>query len=247
MNEITVVVPTSPIPSHPSTHILDETIQTIRTHLPTSDIILQMDGVHKSQEKFTERYNEYKTKVLWKCLHEYENVLPMVFDEHEHQSGMMHEAMAEIKTPLILYVEGDAPLAPDRKIDWQSCIDLINNGEANTVRFHFEEFVPLEHEGLMIGNVKDGFQKTIQWSQRPHLSSRVYYEEMLKLFPKNQHTFIEDVWHGVVMNDWNDNGHHGWYKHRLWIYHKKDSLGIKRSYTTDGRQGEPKFGEGFQK
>lgn len=245
-SEITVIVATSPIPSHPDTRIIDETIESIRTHLPDSEILLQFDGVHPSQEKFTERYNEYKHKMLWRCLHEYKNVLPLVFEEHEHQSGMMHETMDEIKTPLLLYVEGDAPLAPDRKIDWGACVNFINEGYANTIRFHFEEFVPLEHEGLMLGNPKDGFLKTIQWSQRPHLSSRVYYEELLKQFPRNAQTFIEDHWHGVVMNDWNDKGMHGWFKHRLWIYHKPDTLGIKRSYTTDGREGEPKYGEGIQ-
>lgn len=245
-NNITVIVATSPLVSHPDTRIIDETLASIRNHLPTADIILQFDGVHESQKRLTDNYNHYKNKMLWRCLHEYTNVLPVVFETHQHQSGMLHQTIGDIKTPLLLYVEGDTPLTIDRQIDWQSCIDFIDEGQANTIRFHFEEIIPTEHESLMWGNPVKGFLRTNQWSQRPHLSSTLYYQELLKYFPTDSRTFIEDEWHGVVINDWLENGKHGWYKHRLWIYYKADSLGIKRSYTTDGREGEPKFGEGFR-
>lgn len=246
MDEITIVIPSSAIKSHPDTRIIDETIASIRYHLPKSEIIITFDGIHPDYEKYRKAYEEYKTTLLWRCLHHYTNVLPMVFDNHEHQSGMMHEALKEIRTPLILYVEQDAPLTIDRKIDWQSCIDFINDGHANTIRFHFEEVIPKEHDDLMLGSPKDGFLKTVQWSQRPHLSTKVYYEDLMSHFPLDGRTFIEDVWHGQVYNDWIKDGMHGWYKHRLWIYHQADTLGIKRSYTTDGRDGDKKVGEGFQ-
>jgi hypothetical protein len=246
MAKITVIIPTSPIKSHPDTSILEESIATVRHHLPDSEILLTFDGVHPSQEHFTERYNEFKNRMLWKCLHKYTNVIPFVFEEHQHQSGMLHQVINEVKTDLILYVEGDTMLVTERTIDWEKCIDWIMSGEAQTIRFHFEEVIPHEHENLMLGNPKNEFQKTIQWSQRPHLSSKLYYEDLLKYFPIDSKTFIEDEWHGVVMNDYCDNGMLGWYKHRLWIYSPKDGK-LKRSYTLDGRQGEPKVGEGFQK
>lgn len=243
----TIIIPTSAIKSHPNTSIIDETIESVRFHFPTNEIILTFDGLHPDFEHYKERYDQYKTKMLWRCLHRYKNVLPIVFDEHVHQSGMMHETIKEIKTPLLLYMEHDAPLTIDRKINWQDCYDLINKGNANTIRFHFEEVIPREHEGLMLAAPENGFIKTIQWSQRPHLSTRVYYEEVLKHFPFDAKSFIEDEWHGVVMNDYYKDGIHGWYKHRLWIYHNADTLGIKRSYTTNGRQNDPKVGEGFAK
>lgn len=246
MDNITVVIPTSPIKSHPDTSIIDECIATVRHHLPDSEIILTFDGVHPTQVDRTERYNEFKNRMLWKCLHEYKNVLPMVFENHEHQSGMMHAALKEIKTPYILYVEGDTMLTTDRTINWQKCVDFIESGKAYTIRYHFEEVLPKEHEGLMLGQPENEFRKTVQWSQRPHLSSRVYYEELMKYYPLDAKTFIEDEWHGVLMNDYHENGMLGWYKHRLWIYYPKDGK-LKRSYTLDGRQGEPKVGEGFQK
>lgn len=242
--DITVIIPSSAIPSHPGTEILDETLKSVRHHLPDSEIIITFDGVHEKYSHLTDAYNEYKTKVLWRCLHQYKNVLPMVFDEHEHQSGMLHEAIKEVQTPLILYVEHDTPLVTDRPIDWDKCKQYIYDGNATTIRFHHEEVIPEPHKPLILGE-EDGFIKTIQWSQRPHLSTKVYYEDLLKSFPRDAKTFIEDEWHGVVMNDYHKDGTIGWYKHRLCIYKPDDPIGMKRSYTTDGRGSLPKVGEGF--
>lgn len=237
-NQITVVICTSVLPSHPDTRIIDETINAIRVHLPKSELILQIDGLRDEQQARMEAYNEYKSRILWKCLHQYHNVLPVVFDSLHHQSGMLRETIDLIKTPLLLYVEGDAPLTPDLPIDWAKCINQILDGHANTVRFHFENVIPDAHKQLMLGEAKDNFLRTYQWSQRPHLSSVAYYRDIvMPTLPEAN--FIEDTFHGVVMNDYYKDGMLGWYKHRLVIYHPKG--GIKRSYTTDGREGGLKY------
>lgn len=240
MNDITVVIPTSVLPSHPSLEIIEETLATIRIHLPTSEILLQIDGLRDEQADRKADYDEYKTQILWNCLHnpDYKNILPVVFDEHSHQTDMLKQTIDLIKTPLMLYVEGDAPLTPDMKIDWQKCIDFIMSGEANTIRFHHEAVIPKEHDNLMLG-VEDGFMRTVQWSQRPHLSTVLYYKEVVIPTLRDKF-FIEDTYHGVVANDWNDHGRIGWNKHRLWIYYPNPD-NIKRSYHLDGRNGHRKY------
>ena len=238
MKDITVIIATSPLPSHPGTHIIDETLSTIRTHLPDSEILLCFDGVREEQSDRAEAYNEYKTTMLWRCLHQYENVLPIIFEEHLHQSGMIRQVLDTIRTPLLLYVEGDAPLTPDLPIDWQKCVDYIMDGHANTIRFHHENVLPKEHEPLMLGEPDHGFRKTFQWSQRPHLSTVAYYRDVvIPTLPER--SFIEDSFHGTVQNDYYRDGMIGWYKHRLVIYYPKG--GIKRSYHLDGREGGRKF------
>lgn len=238
MDEITVIIPTSILPSHPSLEIIETTINSIRHHLPNSDIILQIDGLRDEQKNEKTRYDEYKTKLLWNCLHKYKNVLPVVFEKYSHQSTMLKETINLVKTSLILYIEGDTPLVIDLKIDWKKCINFINIGEANTIRFHFEAVIPKEHDNLMLG-LKDGFMKTVQWSQRPHLSTKLYYKEVVLPTLKKDY-FIEDTFHGVVMNDWYDHGRIGWNKHRLWIYYPNED-NIKRSYHLDGRAGGLKY------
>lgn len=237
MSNITAVICTSVIPSHPDTAIIDETIASIRHHLPDCEIILQIDGLRDEQQDRKADYDEYKTRVLWKCLHEWHNVLPVIFDTLHHQSDMMRETIDLIKTPLLLYVEADAPLVTEKSIDFKLIEDFILDGNATTVRLHHEDVIPKEHEQLMIGR-KPKFVKTIQWSQRPHVSTTIYYKDIvLPTLPEK--SFIEDTFHGVVMNDYYENGITGWFKHRLWIYHP--DKGIKRSYHTDGRAGGLKF------
>ena len=241
--DITVILVTSVIPSHPETHIVEETIKSIRHHLPDSEIILQIDGLREEQKHRKKDYDEYITRMLWKCLHEYENILPIVFDEHSHQSTMMKKTIGLIKTPLMLYIEGDTPLVTDEAIDWTACISLIESGRANTVRFYHEAVVPNVHDWLMIDMVGE-FLQTYQWSQRPHLSSVNYYKhEILKNIPEK--TFIEDYVHGMVHEayvvPWKKHGSkEGWNIHKLWIYYPS-MKNSKRSYHLDGRNGLRKF------
>jgi hypothetical protein len=230
INDITIVIPTSVLPSHPSTKIIDETITSIRAQLPTNEIILQMDGLREERLARKDAYDEYKSRVLWKCMHEWNNVLPIIFDDYSHQTTMMKKTIDLVETAAILYVEGDAPITPDSPIEWEKCLDMLEYDKANTIRFHFESVIPQEHEHLMFG-IEDGFMKTNQWSQRPHLSTVKYYRDIVLPF-SDEKTFIEDRFHGKVQDD-------EWDVHKLWIYHPEGS--IKRSYHLDGREGTQKF------
>lgn len=243
-NDVTVMIPVSPIKSHPSIEIINETIGTIRTHLPDAEIIVTFDGVREEQEDRRDDYEEFKRRFLWECYHNplYKNILPINFTEHMHQVKMAREALEYVNTDLVLYCEQDTPLTPDVAIDWQKCMKFIRSGEANMIRFHFEASVPEPHKHMMIGEVEDGFLRTAQWSQRPHLISKAYFERVLNsYFSANAVCFIEDKMHGVVHEAWVVNGMQGWFEHRVWIYHPDGN--IKRSYHTDGRAGEKKWDE----
>jgi hypothetical protein len=239
-NDITIIVATSVLPSHPDTKIIDETISAIRAHFPNNEIILQIDGLREERLSHKIHYDEYKNKVLWKCLHEWKNVLPIIFDEHSHQTTMMKKTIDIINTSVMLYVEGDAPITPDCEIDWQKCLDMLEYQKANTIRFHFEASIPFEHNHLMFG-IEDGFMKTSQWSQRPHISTVKYYRDIVLPF-SHERTFIEDRFHGKVQDDclpYDNFNQKGWEIHKLWIYHPEGN--IKRSYHLDGREGTQKF------
>jgi hypothetical protein len=117
---------------------------------------------------------------------------------------------------------------------------MLEYEKANTIRFHFEASIPEPHKHLMFG-LDNGFMKTAQWSQRPHLSTVKYYKDVILPFSDDK-TFIEDRFHGKVQDDifpYDEFDQSGWDKHKLWIYHPEGS--IKRSYHLDGRQGTQKF------
>lgn len=245
--DITVIVPTSPVPLHPQTHIIEQTIYSIRHHLPTAEIILTFDGIRPEQEKLRPAYQEYIRKLLWKCNFEWHNVLPLVFKEHTHQAGMARRALELVKTPLILYVEHDAPLVTDYEIPFKDLGRAITEGDANIIRLHHEAHVLPDHEHLMLDGVQEvqgqPLRKTKQWSQRPHLASKVFYQDMLeRYFRPDQKTMIEDIVHGIVQDEARDRM--GWFKWRLWIYSPEGNM--KRSYHTDARGAEPKFEESFK-
>lgn len=237
---ITVIVPVSPINSHPDTTVLEETIGTIRYHLPKSEIIITFDGVRKEQEGLYNQYQEHIRRVLW-LARSWKNITPYIFDEHTHQVGMARVALEKVTTPLILYVEQDTPLVIDEPIEWEKLIKTVLNGDANMIRFHFEGVIPEAHKHLMIGEPKNELQKTVQWSQRPHLARTDFYQNMLETrFTKEAKCFIEDKIHGCVQDDWGVHGEKGWEKWKIFIYHPMTG-NIKRSYHIDGRHGEKKY------
>lgn len=241
-DDVTIVIPVSPIKSHPQIHILSETIDSVRFHFPKARIIITFDGVRKEQEGFRDDYEEHIRRILWKS-REWGNIYPVIFEEHRHQVGMARSIIDDIKTPLLVYVEQDTPLVIDELIEWDKLKDKIISGESNLIRFHFEAQVPKEHGYLMIGKPEDGLLKTVQWSQRPHLASTAFYRRLLsEQFSDKSLCFIEDLVHGRVIADFQKYGEQGWNQWRLHIYHP-DGGNIKRSGNLDGRAGEKKYDE----
>lgn len=237
---ITVVVPVSPIPSMPSTEILDETIGSIRHWHPDAEIMLCFDGVRAEQEYMRADYDEFIRRALWNADHDRKAVCPFIFETHHHQVGMLRAVMDEIKTDLLLFVEQDAPLVTDEPIDWDASVEMITSGRADIIRYAHEAVVPQEHSHMMLG-IEGQFMRTCQFSARPHLASVAYYRRILAShFSPKACSFIEDVMHSVCHQAYILDGINGWRQHRLWYFHPEGG-NIKRSYTTDGRAGGPKY------
>lgn len=244
-SSITVLVSTSPIPSHPDTAIIDETIASVRAQLPDAEIILMCDGVRAEQEDRRADYEEYLRRILWSADHVWGNVLPLVFDEHLHQAVCTKQALEHVRTPLLLFVEADTPLT-DGYIPWGALGEAIRHGDANVVRLHHEASILDVHRYLMLDrrpvNVRDALMmRTIQWSNRPHLASTAWYRDLLdRYFPNDERNFIEDVVYSKLIGSYERDGSMGWQASwRTWIYTPEGD--IKRSYHTDGRAGEDKF------
>lgn len=249
-DKVTALVVTSPIPSHPSTAIIDETIASIRHHLPDCEIIIGIDGVRPEQEDRRADYEAYKQQLLWKCNFEYGgNVLPVVFEDHMHQAQMTKKMLELVRTPTILFMEHDTPLCTDKEFEfeWSAMVRDILDGNLNVVRFHFEGQIPEPHKMLMLDEhpvhlgSEATYIRTRQWSQRPHLASAVFYRLILeKNFSPENRTMIEDVMHGVVDDAVLRDGEMGWFVYRVAIY-APDETNLKRSYNLDGRKDDPKY------
>lgn len=247
---ITVLMPTSAIASHPSTSIIENAVSTARYWLPGSEIFIMIDGLRPELAHYRSRYSEYIRRLLWKCNHEWSNVLPLIFDRHSHQARMTRETLLRVKTPLILFMEHDTPLCEDREIDWRGICSAIMTGDADMVRFHYAARIDDDHQYLMMDRKPKKFSKvplirTVQWSQRPHLASASFYRRILRdNFSENALTMIEDRMHSVVQVHCKENPGTGWNDYRLAIYAPDGNM--QRSYHIDGRGVDLKYEESFR-
>lgn len=250
MTDLTAVVLTSPLPSHPDTRIIDATIASIRARLPDIEILLVFDGIAAHDEDLADAYTEATRRTLWRCANEWERITPYVADEHLHQSGLLRWALDEIRTPTLLFVEGDCPLRPDLDIPWEGLVAAIRRGDVNLVRLHHEAGVLDAHRHLFdpegprdVGGVP--LWRTHQFSARPHLASVAWYRlAMTNWFAPDARTMIEDRLYGVLCEALDTEGDMAWPLFRLALFAPDGDM--RRTDHLDGREGRPKHEDLFR-
>lgn len=242
---ITALVPTSVIPSHPSTDIIEQTLESITSRFKNTEIIVMIDGLRREQSGRKEDYDLYIKRLL-DITSANPLITPLFFRNHTHQVGMTKRALEIVDSEQILFCEHDTPLTGDIEVD--DCYCAVRDF-FNILRFSHEAVIPKEHEQLMIGK-RDNFSlegcgtwaiKTVQYSARPHLARADFYRWVLhQYFPDNTKEFIEDRFYGIVVGEWEKNGWASWKKFKMAIY-APDPDNLKRSENLDGRAGDPKF------
>src|SRR4029077_13519948 len=150
-SQVTVTIPTSPIPRHPSTDLIENTISSIRYQLPNARIIVMCDGVRPNVEFRRKQYEEYKDRLTKRSLQgDFGNILIQENMVYAQQAKMMRAALEMITTPFVLFCEQDVVLVAmhnprdgyketlpeDCEIAWQDIADLLDSGGANIVRFY---------------------------------------------------------------------------------------------------------------
>lgn len=201
-SQITVVIPTSPIPSHPSTRIIEQAIDSVRAQLPDSPIEITCDVG-------TDSIVVASLACLWPNCTVY-----VPNDARRHQSGMLETALDYVTTPLLLFFEHDWELLPP--VPWSDLSALILAGHYNTIKLHAQPRISPYHEFLMEervvwqnGERYDRYQDNLvgdpiplihsrQWSQNPHLASTKFYRDVILPRCVGKCDFIENLLHGVV-------------------------------------------------
>jgi hypothetical protein len=244
---ITVVIPTSPIPGHPNTADIVETVESVREQLGDCDIVIAADGVRPEQLDRTADYEEYLRRLLWLANFRWHNVWPMRLGEWGHQANTVRAALAKVRTPLVLFVEHDCPLVGD--IEWAKLCAFVQSGDAHHLRLHISPEFHSDHEPLMLDHEtvqRDTLagpipvRRTVQWWARPHLSTAAFWRSnILPHFTEESRTMIEDRLYGIAWSAWKDRGEQGWDDWRLWVYTPEGSF--LRSRHLDSRKDAPKF------
>jgi len=240
---LTVIIPTSPIQSHPDTSILEQTVASVMDRTD-AEILITCDMPRPEMMHREADYLEYLRRVMTLCEKEFENATPIVMPVFCHQVEMLRRVLPQVDSEYIMYVEHDTPLIGD--IDIGSVITDMRQGDLNLLRFYHEVAVHPEHEHLMAGEVhSSGWRPTMQWSQRPHIARKSFYEKrVLRLFDTTARCMIEDVMFGIVEGEWLVRKHEAWRDWRMALYHPAGN--IQRSTHLDGRGGDPKFEQLFK-
>jgi hypothetical protein len=229
---ITAIVTTSPIPSHPSTRHIEETVGSLLDRFD-GEIIIAADGVRAEQRGFSERYVGYLGRLVRLSRTVWDGRVWVDYSgEWLHQAGTVKRALRHVWTPAVLFAEHDTPLIGE--IPFWRLSEALQHFDV--IRLHHEAEIHPEHRHLLQGDPvtvgADTFQPTVQWSQRPHLAARQTYERILSEFPDTDRTMIEDKLHSIAQV-------RGWQWLRTAIYTPEGD--IKRSTHTDGREGASKY------
>lgn len=229
-DDMTVLIPTTHMPSNPSNEVIDKTIDSVREQVPNSEIIVMIDGLRPEVSEFLPDYNEAIRRLLHDIKYKYKHTIPLYFDQYSHQSLMTKKALKIITTPLLLFVEHDTPIVRD--IDWKGIKEVVRSNYAYQIRLSHEGRILPEHEYLMLDPVAELVHgvpliRTKQWSQRPHVSTTDFYRYILDKYHDDQPRFIEHVMYGILL-------HGDWSEFRTHIYAPPGD--IQRTIHLDGKR-----------
>lgn len=236
---ITVVIPSSPIESHPDTDMICAVVDSVHHHLPESKIFLTFDGLRAEQEDWRGRYNQYIGRCMKLADHDpaWSNVEGWEFATHLHQVGMMRKVLPEIRTPLLMYVEHDMMLRIGRRIDFKKITDFIMSGRSDCVRLYLRPKIPELHNEFLHGREPDApaFLRVSQWSQNAHIAHVGLYRTLLsEYFTPDANCYIEDAVWGHI--------HTEYPRFKLHLYYPIDGR-PKYLLHLDGRRQHSKYEE----
>lgn len=243
IDDPTVIITTSPIPTNPDTSVIEKVVDSIRNHLPDAEILILADGVRKEQKHLEANYQKYLRKLLWLANLEWHNTTVIVHQNHLHQLEMTRRALDLVTTDLIFFCEHDMPLN-DKDMYFNIHKKVIRDNKLDLVRFYLDAEVPEAHKHLMLNQVEYeamDYIPTGQWSQRPHLAKTDFYRQVLKKYASDKaNCMIEDALHGHIADCFVKYGKAGWNKHKLAIYVPLEG-DLATAYHIDGRLNESKF------
>jgi hypothetical protein len=233
--DIAVLVSSSVIPSHPSTAILEETLDSIRYHLIDSRIYIMLDGVREEQKNREADYLEYIKRLVGLSVFKWKNIALVPFQEFTHQANMTMKTLELVTTPYILMVEHDTPLVNDF-IHWDMLKSALASHMTNHIRLHYDVEIHPDHAHMMRGHLTPNLIKCVQFHNRPYLTSAEWFRKLLAAnFTENSRTWIEDkVYSPISCAPWED--------YKLTIYDPNgNGQQMKRSRDINGRAGDTKY------
>ena len=189
---VTLIVVTSPIPSHPSTYLIDEAIESVlKMKYSFSEMIISYDKDRKN----TSGYKTYKKKMKSK----YPQFKHLELDKHGHFIGTFHNALKHCETKHFFLLQHDIKLEGTFPI--QECLRTSLSWNIIATH-HFKPdrsmYPPKTHWFPIMKKTKDkNLLKSWGWSERIFLSKRDWMMDKIHEYYHKGKTkdFIESIFH----------------------------------------------------
>jgi hypothetical protein len=186
---LTVLIFTSPVPSHPSSWLLERVYNSIRYHLPTARIVILADGKDDEEPKEYVEFKEGVRRLGWELVE---------FKGWHYHTLMLREALKVVDTPLVMINEHDWGL---RKlyVDWQGIADVLLD---TTINFNL---IQLRQDKLGDWEIERNFFKgleshhgvgllpTTAFIDSMHVASSEWYRKMTPFLKKPQNLEGKDI------------------------------------------------------
>ena len=191
---VSLIVVTSPIPSHPDTSLIDVAMESVLAmNYPFSEMIISYDKDRKN----TSSYKTYKKRMKSK----YPQFKHLELDKHGHFIGTFHNALNNCKTKYFFLLQHDIKL--EGKFPIKDC--LKTSLSWNIIATHHfkpeqcEKDIPKPtHWFPILKKTKDkNLLKTYGWSERIFLSKRDWMmDKICEYYHKGKtKDFIESIFH----------------------------------------------------
>jgi hypothetical protein len=187
INKVTWITTTSPIPSNPSTELLEKVQESWIARIPAlhhCKKIIVFDGVPHPQRYRALAY----TGFIFNCEKliaenpNFANTTLVINQEHKHLANSLREAIKQVDTPYVLIHQHDFVLI--RSFDFFNLVRSMDmNSNLKMIRFNKFSNLPNHWDGP-IDNFVDGgtlipLMRTFGWSDNDHFARTDYYTDFV--------------------------------------------------------------------
>jgi hypothetical protein len=188
-SNITVLIVTSPAPSHPADWLIANVYESIRCQLPDARIVILADGVESEEP---ESYVEFKSQIRqrgWELVE---------FKGKHHSALMFREAiLSVVKTPLVMFGEHDWGM---RKlyIDWRGIVESLLDPVSKFRLIQIRQAKAAGWELGFFGEQLESFHginllPTICFQGPMHVARTDWYRQMVPFLQRPQNLEGDDI------------------------------------------------------
>ena len=239
--QVTVIIPSSQVASHPSIGLVQRAITSIRRvlALPDAPIVVSCDGQPADRDPHC--YTEYKRRLG--VFGQSHGVQVVELGEHQGLPGVIRLGFEHVQTPLVLVFQHDNEVL--RTIDTDGICDALSKPHLQVNHVRLNHFRNREYKADSIykeychPDLRVPLLRTIAWSDMPHFTTAAYYRSKVipRLRPTRRSRGVENQLAPEIQADVKEHGFDEAHpRHGTFVYgHRGDPPVIRH---LDGRRSQ---------